>query len=420
MHNLIFRTLTLLSLGILFSCNTEHNVTCIIKGRVIGRSSDTIILTKGTDNFRSAKIKIPVIDSAFAYKLEIPQTEAYFLIFKDELDQGFMRPVYLFPENGEINCRLYSFDEFGKNQVEGGKLNKDFADYNKTYEEIFKPKYQPLNDSSNALMMRNEYFSEEMNNIQRDLRSVKDDETRLILFKKIEDLQSSGADLSPKGKAIRKKRDLVSEEMNRWRYNYIERNPSYMTYYFVFQDLMSVKYNKINMDDIKKNYEVLSKKYPDHPYTQLIKEMIAGNANIKVGANFIDFSAPDLTGKTYRLSEIIKGKIALIDLWATWCGPCIITSRTMIPVYNEFKDKGFTICGVAGEMKNTDRLKVTIEREKFPWINLVELDNKNQIWYKYGIPNAGGGTFLVDKDGKILAIGPTAEEVRKVLNEKLK
>jgi hypothetical protein len=51
---------------------------------------------------------------------------------------------------------------------------------------------------------------------------------------------------------------------------------------------------------------------------------------------------------------------------------------------------------------------------------LLELNNENRIWLKYGIPGAGGKTFLVDKYGKILAIKPTAEEVRNILIQKLK
>jgi hypothetical protein len=92
----------------------------------------------------------------------------------------------------------------------------------------------------------------------------------------------------------------------------------------------------------------------------------------------------------------------------------------MMPVYNEFKDSGFTIIGVANEIDNTDRLRVTLEREKFPWVNLVEINNQSGIWEKYRIPNAAGGTFLVGKDGKILAISPSAEEVRTILTRKFK
>lgn len=83
----------------------------------------------------------------------------------------------------------------------------------------------------------------------------------------------------------------------------------------------------------------------------------------------------------------------------------------MKPVYEQYKDKGFTVIGVAREFDNTDKLLVALKREKFPWRNLVELDDKNEIWLKYNIPFSGGRTFLIDKDGKILAIDPSAEEV---------
>ena len=69
--------------------------------------------------------------------------------------------------------------------------------------------------------------------------------------------------------------------------------------------------------------------------------------------------------------SLLKVRLALIDLWATWCGPCIAASRSMIPVYNEFKNSGFTIIGVANEIDNTNQLKKTLEREKFPLVNLI-------------------------------------------------
>lgn len=137
-------------------------------------------------------------------------------------------------------------------------------------------------------------------------------------------------------------------------------------------------------------------------------------------SSYINFSLPDLEGNIHTLSDIIGGRYALIDLWASWCGPCIATSRSMIPVYEEFKDRGFIVCGVATEIDNTDQMRARIEMEKFPWINLVELDHRNHIWDKYRVSNSGGGTFLVDNEGLIIAINPDAEEVRKILSEKLK
>ena len=54
-----------------------------------------------------------------------------------------------------------------------------------------------------------------------------------------------------------------------------------------------------------------------------------------------------------------------------------------------------------------------------PWLSLVELDKQNRIWEKYGIANWGGGTYLVDNAGTIIAINPSADEVRNILRELL-
>ncbi len=163
----------------------------------------------------------------------------------------------------------------------------------------------------------------------------------------------------------------------------------------------------------------LSQKYPNHPYTPTIGQMIESFDAVQVGGDFIDLEAPDLEGNIVKISEKMNGKITLLDLWASWCGPCIRTSRSMTQVYKEFKDKGFTIVGIAREFENTKALKKALKREKFPWLNLVELDDQNEIWLKYNIPFAGGSTFLIDKNGKILAINPKVEAVREILNAKL-
>ncbi|KFC57588.1 hypothetical protein FEM08_36350 [Flavobacterium gilvum] len=96
-----------------------------------------------------------------------------------------------------------------------------------------------------------------------------------------------------------------------------------------------------------------------------------------------------------------------------------MTSKSYIPVYEKYKDKGFVIVGVAGEFKNTDAYKIAIAKDKYPWLNLIELDNKNGIWNKYNISNSGGSTFLIDSKGKILAIHPDAEQLEKILKELL-
>ena len=159
---------------------------------------------------------------------------------------------------------------------------------------------------------------------------------------------------------------------------------------------------------------VYSKKYPDHPFTEQMYNAIASE-EIRPGGHFIDFSAPDLSGKVHTLSEEISGKVAVIDLWASWCGPCRRHSMALIPVYEEYKDKGFTVVGVAREQNGTEAMEAAIRKDGYPWLNLVELNDAGHIWEKYGAGNAGGRIVLVDANGIIMAVDPTADEVLEYL-----
>lgn len=118
------------------------------------------------------------------------------------------------------------------------------------------------------------------------------------------------------------------------------------------------------------------------------------------GGKYIDFTAPDFEGREITLSEQIRGKVALINLWASWCGPCRRKAIDMIPVYEEFKEMGFEVVGIARE--RTKELAINAANmDKYPWLNLIELNDKQEIWKRYGLGNSGGGVLLVDEEGVI-------------------
>ena len=60
-----------------------------------------------------------------------------------------------------------------------------------------------------------------------------------------------------------------------------------------------------------------------------------------------------------------------------------------------------------------------IERDKYPWLNLIDLDRKIGVWDKYGVSSYAGAILLIDKSGKILAINPKIEEIEKTLEKLL-
>lgn len=79
----------------------------------------------------------------------------------------------------------------------------------------------------------------------------------------------------------------------------------------------------------------------------------------------------------------------------------------------------YTVVGVARDVDNAMSIETAVKKDGYPWLTLVELDDCNKIWGKYRRSNAAGGVFMVDADGKILAVDPSAEEVREILMTRL-
>jgi thiol-disulfide isomerase/thioredoxin len=205
-----------------------------------------------------------------------------------------------------------------------------------------------------------------------------------------------------------------------WKYNYIKNNPSIVSYFLIWADVeMTMEQSPLVAQLVASVFPFYEKKYPEHVYTKLIGTQVAGLKTINVGNKYIDFKAPSIDGDTIQLSNVIQNYIALIDMWGSWCGPCIAKSRLVVPIYEEYKDKGFKIVGIAREFKNTNAVKKRINIEQFLWLNLVELDDKLNIWNTYGISNGTGLMVLVDKDGTILSIDPKPEELENILQQKL-
>jgi len=405
----------LLIAGLLFSCTSENEKFLEINGKVVNSKTKSILLIKPNQDMRfDSLIEIPVKNGRFSYKSKLKNPEAVNLFLGEAKENGGGRFMPLFLENEKIDLTIYPEEEFDKNIIKGGKLNSEYKQYKQNFEAEFNDRVKPLQDSISTLFKKDEYNSDTVRALYAELKESKTQDKNVVIYKQIDELRKAGKDLSPKAKVLEAKLKPIYEEQKRFQQEYIENNPTIVSYSFLLQDLI---YNeeRIDIDLAEKNYQELSKAYPNHPYNELALNLLNALKNIKVGKKYIDFSAPDLNGNIVKLSNAISGQVAILDLWATWCGPCIAKSRKMVPIYNEYKNKGFTIVGVAGEFRNTDRLIKFFEKEKWPWLNLVELDEQNKIWQKYGVDGGGGGIFLIDKNGTILAINPTAEEVRKEL-----
>lgn len=213
------------------------------------------------------------------------------------------------------------------------------------------------------------------------------------------------------------KRGFDGKNSIEWKMDYAARNQNEIGYYLLIDYLRTTDemHTEREVESMVKTYELLSKKFPQHNYTSQGYELVKGVKNIKVGGKYIDFSAPDLEGKLVKVSEIIGGKIAVIDLWASWCSPCRAKSIKLKAIYEKYHSRGFEVIGVAREFKNSDKMVAALQKDGYPWKNLLELDDKLNIWNMYMIGNSGGALFMVDREGRILHINPTPEQIESEL-----
>ncbi|WP_316819224.1 TlpA disulfide reductase family protein [Pedobacter nyackensis] len=399
------------------SFTLKKEKTCQITGTVLNSETKSILLVKPNQNMTFDKIiEIPVVNGKFHFETKLKNPETVNLFLGEAKDNGGGRYMRLFLENEKIVLTIYPENDFDKNIIQGGRLNAEYSKYNQAIDLKFRDRYKLLNDSVKKLHENKQYNSIQMNEVLAELDKSKSQDENIILYKKMDDLRKKGLDKMPQARILSDKLETLRREVKLYEQSYILQNPTIVSYAIILNNLIFDKEN-VDIDLARDNCKKLSKANPGHPYNVLTLDLINAIDNIKIGKNFKDFSAPDLKGNIIRLSDQIKGKVALLDLWATWCGPCIARSKTMLSVYDKYKDKGFTIIGVAGEFKNTTNLTKFLEREKWPWLNLVELDRKNNIWQKYNIQNSGGAIFLIDRDGKIIAKDPSADEVKNELEK---
>lgn len=414
--------LTLLFVFCLNITNTfAQNIRCKLEGKVIGRNSKSLLLLKVTEDFRFDGIKIPIVKNAFSYELETPFVEKYELIFEDEIAEGF-KSVEFFAENCTINFVLHPLEDFNKNTITGSALTQKMKDFERQKMLEILTQNKPIQVILDSLKRIDNFYSEKAKQLQLKFRSATSYDEGVRQELALGELRESGEMWTPSALIQMNKRDSILWQRLKWEYEYIRQNPDIFSYSLILNLINSYSENKKNVDIsvLTELFPTFSKLYPSHPYTTQIAEMLNAIHNLKVGDHYLDFSAPTVDGEVKKVSELIKGKVAVIDMWASWCGPCRYLSKSMIPVYEKYKDKGFTIVGVAAEFKTKEQFKAAVKKDKYPWTNLIELDKQNGIWNKYNISASAGNTYLVDSNGVILAIHPKAEELEKILGDILK
>lgn len=142
---------------------------------------------------------------------------------------------------------------------------------------------------------------------------------------------------------------------------------------------------------------------------------VALNAQIKFGYDAPEIALPSANGDTIRLSSL-RGKVVLLDFWASWCPPCRASNKQLVKLYPKFRDKGFEIFAVSFD-DNKSKWTKAIQKDKVNWMQANDdggWEAKTALaWDLRVIPT----TYLINKEGKLIAADLEGKELEKALKE---
>jgi thiol-disulfide isomerase/thioredoxin len=146
-----------------------------------------------------------------------------------------------------------------------------------------------------------------------------------------------------------------------------------------------------------------------------------------VGAQAPDFAFTDFQGKSRKFSEF-RGKILLLDFWATWCGPCLADMPRLRKLYDKYQSRGFEILGLDSELLGQDADEIdpqTQEQAKklaaakgAVWTHANTATTAlvaNKIFNLQTLP----AKILIDREGKVVAWVTAKDDLDAILAELL-
>jgi thiol-disulfide isomerase/thioredoxin len=131
-------------------------------------------------------------------------------------------------------------------------------------------------------------------------------------------------------------------------------------------------------------------------------------AQCNAGPAKLDLTMKDMQGKDFRLADL-KGKVVLLNFWATWCAPCRAEIPDFVTVYNEHKDKGFVIVGVLTE-DSPDQVPPFVSEMKMNYpITMITPEMEDAYGPLFGLP----ASVLIARDGSVCKrhFGPMSKEM---------
>lgn len=350
---------------IFFSCQTTKDKFSI-KGTIAGVETGKVYLQKVVDGSPQNIDTVDVVDGKFTFtgKMETPDIRVIRLNDHDYIAQ-------LFLDNSKVNITAKK-DSVQAAKIVGCPSQDLFQTYITEVESLNKQMAALQNRYQQAMATNNE---DEVKKIQIDHQALMDN---MKVFTK----------------------------------NFVkEHNSSAVAAYITLMQLS----NQIESAELDTIIAGFPQEINKSEYVIKLKEIAEALRKTAVGVVAPDFTMNDPQGKPIQLSSL-RGKVVLIDFWASWCGPCRQENPNVVKMYQQYHDKGFEILGVSLD-RTKEEWEKAIKDDQLSWLHVSDLQYwQNKAALLYAV-NAIPQTYLLDKEGKIIAKGLRSQELAAKLSE---
>ena len=211
-----------------------------------------------------------------------------------------------------------------------------------------------------------------------------------------------------------KQRNKLAQKIEPLSQQYAEYLHSYMLTHpdsYVSAQNLRMEMGKMSFDELKNIYGGFTERVRLNADTREIEKEIEARGKTQPGAMAPDFSATDVNGKPFKLSDL-KGKVVILDFWASWCVPCRKSNPHVRALYEMYHAKGLDVVYVASDDGAEEKWRKAIETDQLVGegyhhvlrgydMKLRGQDNPNDISDKYAIHYIPT-KFLIDREGKIV------------------
>ena len=354
--------------ALLAACSGNQGYT--VTGSVEGASNGDMVYLKKAEGRQLVSLDSAVIkNGTFTFKGMQDTTANRYLVYGEEDKE--MHTMDFFLENGTITVNFAR-----KNVSATGTPNND----------IFQAIRNQLSGLNNEAMTL-------LNTIVNDTTLT--DEQRDAKREELESLEEKSQDIM---------KDAIKQNIT---------NP-------VGIHLLKQSYYYMDVEELDPLMPQIPAAFDNDEVIIKIKSNVEKMKATAVGQEFTDFEMLTPEGKSVKLSDFVgKGKVVLVDFWASWCGPCRREMPNLVEAYKQYKGKNFEIVGVSLD-QNGEAWKNAIKQLDITWPQMSDLKywecEGARLYAVSSIPH----TVLIDAEGTIIARGLHGEGLQEELAEVLK